>query len=62
MVWTTSTFATSATVFALIAFVEAGLYGKNSAVIQVDGKSYDRLITQSNYTSVSSDDEIKDFF
>ncbi|KAG9243302.1 hypothetical protein BJ878DRAFT_511522 [Calycina marina] len=30
----------------------AGLYPKSSAVIQVDGKNYDRLIAQSNYTSI----------
>ncbi|KAM0329490.1 hypothetical protein ACHAQA_004799 [Verticillium albo-atrum] len=30
----------------------AGLYPKNSPVVQVDGKSYDRLIAQSNYTSI----------
>ncbi|KAM0275999.1 hypothetical protein ACHAQH_007217 [Verticillium albo-atrum] len=30
----------------------AGMYPKNSAVLQVDGKSYDRLIAQSNYTSI----------
>jgi hypothetical protein len=33
--------------------VNAGLYPKSSAVLQLDGKSYDRLIAQSNYTSVS---------
>ncbi|KAH9212755.1 hypothetical protein DL95DRAFT_340106 [Leptodontidium sp. 2 PMI_412] len=32
--------------------VNAGLYGKSSKVIQLDGKSYDRLIAQSNYTSI----------
>ncbi|CAG8958411.1 hypothetical protein HYFRA_00011088 [Hymenoscyphus fraxineus] len=32
--------------------VHAGLYNKNSPVVQVDGKSYDRLIAQSNYTSI----------
>jgi hypothetical protein len=30
----------------------AGLYTKNSPVLQVDGKSYERLIAKSNYTSV----------
>ncbi|EEY23823.1 disulfide-isomerase A6 [Verticillium alfalfae VaMs.102] len=30
----------------------AGMYPKSSAVLQVDGKSYDRLIAQSNYTSI----------
>ena len=32
--------------------VNAGLYSKNSPVVQVDAKNYDRLIVQSNYTSV----------
>ncbi|PMD29742.1 thioredoxin-domain-containing protein [Hyaloscypha variabilis F] len=32
--------------------VNAGLYSKSSPVIQVDGKNYDRLIAQSNYTSI----------
>lgn len=32
--------------------VNAGLYPKSSKVVQVDGKSYDRLIAQSNYTSI----------
>lgn len=30
-----------------------GLYTKNSPVVQVDAKSYDRLVAKSNYTSVS---------
>jgi protein disulfide-isomerase A6 len=37
---------------ALPVHVHAGLYSKDSPVIQVDGKNYDRLIAQSNYTSV----------
>ncbi|KAE8444168.1 hypothetical protein EG329_000856 [Mollisiaceae sp. DMI_Dod_QoI] len=32
--------------------VNAGLYPKSSKVVQVDAKSYDRLIAQSNYTSI----------
>lgn len=32
--------------------VNAGLYPKSSKVIQLDSKNYDRLIAQSNYTSV----------
>ncbi|TVY56886.1 putative protein disulfide-isomerase [Lachnellula suecica] len=32
--------------------VNAGLYSKSSPVIQIDGKNYDRLIAQSNYTSI----------
>jgi protein disulfide-isomerase A6 len=30
------------------------MYSKTSPVLQVDAKSYDRLIAKSNYTSVSS--------
>lgn len=30
----------------------AGLYSKKSPVLQVDSKSFNRLINQSNYTSV----------
>ena len=48
--------ALAVTVAALLAalpvHVQAGLYSKNSPVLQIDGKSYDRLIAQSNYTSV----------
>ena len=32
-----------------------GIYNKNSPVVQVNAKSYDLLIAQSNHTSVSSD-------
>ncbi|RKF53248.1 Protein disulfide isomerase-like 2-3 [Golovinomyces cichoracearum] len=32
--------------------VKANLYSKNSAVLSVDGKDYDRVIGQSNYTSI----------
>ncbi|ESZ92742.1 hypothetical protein SBOR_6854 [Sclerotinia borealis F-4128] len=32
--------------------VHAGLYPKSSAVLSIDGKDYDRLIAQSNYTSI----------
>ena len=31
----------------------AGLYTKNSPVIQIDANTYDKLIAGSNYTSVS---------
>lgn len=31
-----------------------GLYAKNSAVLQVTGTDYDRVISRSNYTSVSA--------
>lgn len=30
----------------------AGLYTKNSPVVQVDAKNYDRLVAKSNYTTV----------
>jgi len=32
--------------------VQAGLYPKSSAVLQINGKNYDSLIAQSNYTSI----------
>jgi protein disulfide-isomerase A6 len=32
----------------------AGLYTKNSPVLQIDANSYDRLVAQSNHTSVSN--------
>jgi protein disulfide-isomerase A6 len=39
---------------ALLGLVNAdGIYTKNSPVLQVNAKSYDRLIAQSNHTSVS---------
>ncbi|GFP54266.1 putative protein disulfide-isomerase DDB_G0275025 [Trichoderma asperellum] len=44
--------ATLAASLAALPFAQAGLYSKNSPVLQVDGKSYDRLIAQSNYTSI----------
>lgn len=31
-----------------------GLYSKKSAVLQVDGKSYDKLVAKSNQVSVCS--------
>jgi hypothetical protein len=34
--------------------VEAGLYARNSPVLSVTGKTYDRLIAQSNHTTVRS--------
>jgi protein disulfide-isomerase A6 len=32
--------------------VHAGLYAKNSPVVQIDAKNYDRLVAKSNYTTV----------
>lgn len=45
--------ATLAASLAALPFAQAGFYSKNSPVLQVDAKSYDRLITKSNHTSVS---------
>ena len=48
------------TVLGIVAFLETlpvnaeGLYTRSSPVIQVDANSYDRLIAQSNYASVSN--------
>ncbi|KAK0115723.1 hypothetical protein ONS95_000017 [Cadophora gregata] len=48
----TQALAVAATALLAALPVNAGLYGKNSKVIQLDGKNYDRLIAQSNYTSI----------
>jgi protein disulfide-isomerase A6 len=45
--------ATLAASLAALPFAQAGMYSKSSPVLQLDGKSYDRLIAQSNHTSVS---------
>lgn len=51
----TKTLLTALTTIALSAAVSAnGLYTKGSAVLQVDGKSYNKLIAKSNQVSVSS--------
>ncbi|PON25791.1 hypothetical protein TGAM01_v205228 [Trichoderma gamsii] len=44
--------ATLAASLAALPFAQAGMYSKSSPVLQVDGKSYDRLIAQSNHTSI----------
>jgi hypothetical protein len=44
---------TLAASLAALPFAQAGFYAKSSPVLQVDAKSYDRLIAQSNHTSVS---------
>ena len=51
MVYTTAITVAAAALIAALP-VNAGLYTKNSPVVQVDGKTYDRVIAQSNYTSV----------
>jgi len=35
-----------------------GLYTKSSAVLQVDGKSYDKVVAKSNLVSVSYDNSL----
>jgi hypothetical protein len=37
-----------------------GLYTKNSPVIQVDAKNYDRLVAKSNYTTVCQGEKTMD--
>jgi hypothetical protein len=49
----TSAITAAAAALLLAVPCSAGLYSKNSPVLQVTGKSYDRLIAKSNYTSVS---------
>ncbi|KAF4624513.1 hypothetical protein G7Y89_g13659 [Cudoniella acicularis] len=44
----------AAALLAAIPVNAGGLYPKSSAVVQIDGKNYDRLIAQSNYTSVQN--------
>ncbi|KAH6610066.1 disulfide isomerase related [Trichoderma cornu-damae] len=44
--------ATLAASLAALPLVQAGLYPKSSPVLQVDAKSYDRLIAKSNHTSI----------
>ncbi|KAF2662864.1 protein disulfide-isomerase MPD1 precursor [Lophiostoma macrostomum CBS 122681] len=50
MVRTSALVATTATLLANVH--AAGLYGKNSAVLQISGVDYDRVIAKSNYTSI----------
>ncbi|TVY54508.1 putative protein disulfide-isomerase [Lachnellula cervina] len=51
MVYTTTISLAAVALLAALP-VNAGLYSKNSPVIQIDGKNYDRLIAQSNYTTI----------
>ncbi|EHK24286.1 disulfide isomerase related protein, partial [Trichoderma virens Gv29-8] len=44
--------ATLSAVLAALPVAQAGLYTQNSPVLQVDAKSYDRLIAKSNHTSI----------
>ncbi|KAL3425318.1 hypothetical protein PVAG01_02109 [Phlyctema vagabunda] len=52
MVHTTAFTAAAAAALLCALPVNAGLYPKSSAVLQIDGKNYDRLIAQSNHTSI----------
>jgi hypothetical protein len=45
--------ATVVATLSLFGAAHAGLYLKSSPVLQVDGKSYEKMIAKSNYTSVS---------
>jgi hypothetical protein len=59
--WFSVVLATSTASLLLLGQVDAaGLYTKNSPVIQVDANSYDKLIARSNYTSVSDFDPLGD--
>ena len=39
---------------AALPMVQAGMYTKNSPVLQLDARSYERLIAKSNHSSVSA--------
>jgi protein disulfide-isomerase A6 len=45
-------FAGAVAILACVQGVDAGIYTKNSPVLQVDAKSFDKLINKSNYTSI----------
>ena len=47
-----STLLAATAALALNAHAES-MYSKNSAVVQINGMDYDRVIAKSNYTSVS---------
>lgn len=44
--------AAAAALLSALPAVSASLYLKSSPVVQVDAKSYDRLVAKSNYTTV----------
>ncbi|KAI9680061.1 MAG: hypothetical protein M1817_005077 [Caeruleum heppii] len=52
MVNTASLTAAAAAVLLALASAVDGLYSKTSPVLQITGKTYDRLIARSNYTSI----------
>lgn len=52
MVYAHSALALAATALLAAAPAQAGLYPKSSKVLQITPKNYDRLVAQSNYTTV----------
>ncbi len=61
MVYTTPITAAAAAILLALPASAGMMYTKDSPVLQVDAKSYDRLIAQSNHTSVSSTLPLQDF-
>jgi hypothetical protein len=57
MVHPTALTAAAAALLLALPCSAGGLYAKNSPVLQVDAKNYDRLIAKSNHTSVSTQPE-----
>jgi protein disulfide-isomerase A6 len=45
--------ALAVAILSVLPGAQAGFYTKNSPVIQLDGKNYDRVVAKSNYTTVS---------
>jgi protein disulfide-isomerase A6 len=58
MVHVTALTAAAAALLLALPCSAGGLYAKNSPVLQVDAKNYDRLIAKSNHTSVSTQPEV----
>ena len=52
MVHTTALVAAAASLLLANPVQADGLYSKNSAVTQINGMDYDRVVAKSNYTSV----------
>jgi protein disulfide-isomerase A6 len=52
MVYAKSVAAAAAALLLALPVSGQGMYTKSSPVLQVDAKNYDRLIAQSNHTSV----------
>lgn len=54
MMWYSTALVTSTASLLFSLPVEASIYSKDSPVLQVTSRTYDRLIAKSNHTSVSS--------